>query len=118
MESEHNTLKLVGACVLPNIPSLWNGYLTRQNLKPWYESLVKPSWRPPNAAFAPVWTGLYTSMGCASYLVYRAGGGFNETTQLPFILYGTQLALNFIWTPLFFVKHDLLMVIYKNIEYP
>ena len=41
-------------------------------------------------------------MGVASWRVWQAGGG-----QLPLTLYGIQLALNFLWSPLFFKKHDL-----------
>jgi hypothetical protein len=45
-------------------------------------------------------------MGYASYLVYTKGGGF-PAMSVPLGVYAAQLALNFAWTPLFFVAHRL-----------
>lgn len=96
----------VGATLLPNIGGCLNGLLIRPEIDNWYKSLKKPSWRPPNSAFPIVWTGLYTGMGYASYLVWKDGGGFDGPARLPLTLYASQLALNWSWSPIFFHYHS------------
>jgi translocator protein len=66
----------------------------------WYASLAKPAWNPPNAVFAPVWTVLYVFMGVAAWLVWRKAG-FSGAT-VPLALFLLQLALNSLWSYLFF----------------
>lgn len=98
----------IGASILlPNIGGWASGVLTRQHIKTWYEHLNLPKCRPPNYAFPIAWTTLYTSMGYASYLVWKNGGGFGGTARYPLMLYGLQFALNMAWTPIFFGMHEL-----------
>ncbi|MBI5380793.1 MAG: tryptophan-rich sensory protein [Opitutae bacterium] len=69
----------------------------------WYAQLNKPSWNPPNWIFGPVWTGLYTLMAVAAWMIWRRGGW--RAQRLPLGLFLAQLALNALWTPLFFGLH-------------
>ena len=69
----------------------------------WYAALKKPSWNPPGWIFGPVWTALYTMMAVAAWLVWKQGGFAAQRRPLAFFL--SQLALNALWTPLFFGLH-------------
>ena len=66
----------------------------------WYRSLERPSWTPPDWLFGPVWTALYALMAVAAWLVWRKGRVPGVWTAGA--LFGVQLALNAIWTPIFF----------------
>ena len=64
---------------------------------PWYETLDKPAWTPPNRAFPIVWTGLYVLMAITGWLVWREAGW-----SLALVLWMVQLAANAMWSALFF----------------
>lgn len=67
---------------------------------PWYETLRKPAWRPPNAAFPIVWSALYLLIAIAAARVWDAGSG--EQRDAAMLAYGVQLVLNAGWSALFF----------------
>ncbi len=67
---------------------------------PWYYSLIKPAWQPPDWAFGPIWTLIYITTGIAGVRAWRLG---NEQQRRYFL--GALLlncALNLLWSLLFF----------------
>jgi len=70
---------------------------------PFYAQLLRPDWAPPASVFAPVWSALYALMGMAAWLVWRTSG--LRAARLPLALFLTQLALNALWSWLFFKWH-------------
>jgi translocator protein len=71
--------------------------------KEFYGSLDQPAWAPPAAVFGPVWTLLYISMAVAAWLVWRERGFTRARGALG--LFIAQLALNALWSWLFFAWH-------------
>ena len=67
----------------------------------WYAGLKKPPYTPPNWAFGPVWTTLYILMGISVFLVWQNGLATNGAL-LAFTLFWIQLALNALWSIIFF----------------
>jgi benzodiazapine receptor len=70
---------------------------------PFYTRLLRPDWAPPPAIFWPVWTVLYALMAIAAWLVWRVGGF--RTARSALTLFLVQLALNALWSWLFFGWH-------------
>lgn len=76
------------------------GGLTRPG--EWYTALEKPFFDPPNWLFGVVWPVLYVIIAVAGWRVWeRRPGG------MAMRLWALQLALNFAWSPVFFVAHSI-----------
>lgn len=63
----------------------------------WYDDLNKPSWTPPNFLFPLAWTTLYLCMAYAGARV-----AISAENGLALALWSLQIALNTLWTPVFF----------------
>ncbi len=66
-----------------------------------YKEFNQPPLSPPGWIFPVVWTILYLLMGYASYRVLTSGAD-PQKIHSALILYGAQLFLNFLWSPIFF----------------
>jgi tryptophan-rich sensory protein len=77
------------------------GWTVAGSVADWYPALAKPSWTPPTSLFGPVWTALYIMMAVAAWLVWKKDVRF-AGVRVALILFFVQLALNFLWSFLFF----------------
>ncbi len=66
-----------------------------------YKVMNQPPLSPPGWVFPIVWTILYLLMGYAAYRVSLSGGDPEEIRKA-LRVYWAQLALNFLWSPVFF----------------
>lgn len=82
------------------IVEIVGSFWTKETVSTWYPTITKPSWTPPDWIFGLVWSCLYMMIAVSGWLIYRTEYSHNRTVAL--ILYSGQLALNFIWSFLFF----------------
>ena len=74
---------------------------TYPNLAPWYSSLGKPAFNPPNWIFGPVWTILYVLMAFAVWRILRLLPA-SPARRIALTLFSVQLVLNAAWSWMFF----------------
>jgi tryptophan-rich sensory protein len=84
---------VVGVNLVGASPSLVFGADTGWIDRPWFF--------PPDIAFPVVWTTLFTFMGVAFFLVWRAGTERRDV-RVALSTFAAQFALNLVWTPVFF----------------
>lgn len=102
-KSASRNIGLLAACLLvPQIVGGLGSLATMPEITGWYAGLQKPSLNPPNWIFGPVWTALFLMMGYSLFLVARLGIRRHGTA---IAVFGLQLALNALWSVLFFGLH-------------
>lgn len=74
---------------------------TAPKIPTWYAALAKPGWTPPDAAFPIVWTTLYVLMAVALWRLWQLHAPSIERRRAVGLWFA-QLALNAIWSPVFF----------------
>ena len=77
-----------------------SGLVTASSVGGWYQTLTRPSFNPPDWVFAPVWSALYVMIAAAGWMAWRRAR--NHQRRRIVIAWGLQLALNFLWSMLFF----------------
>ena len=100
----NNLVKLfisIGVCELAGIAG---SFFTVSSIPTWYSTLIKPVLNPPSWIFGPVWVTLYALMGISLWLVWKSNSSEKRRAIWLFIV---QLALNAIWSPIFFGAHSI-----------
>ena len=75
--------------------------------EPWYSSLTKASFNPPDWIFAPVWTTLYLFMTIAIWLAWHKN--YKDINLIFYYL--IHLVFNTTWSIVFFVFHNILIAL-------
>ncbi|GAA1814342.1 TspO/MBR family protein [Nesterenkonia flava] len=88
---------------IPLLVSFLGSRATDPHSDGWYEQAEKAPWNPPDWVFGPVWIVLYIVMGIAAWLIWRRRHQHPATLALT--LYFLQLAVNGLWTPIFFAGY-------------
>jgi benzodiazapine receptor len=98
-------LRLILSIVIASLAGFIGSLFTMNSVRTWYQTIKRPDWNPPNWLFGPVWTLLYFLMGIALYLVWSKGTD-TQYARMALLLFGIQLALNSVWSILFFGLHS------------
>lgn len=77
----------------------------------WYDSLAKPSWRPPAWLFGPAWTVLYIMIAVSGWMAWHAA--VPGEAWLPMTVYGIQMVLNAAWSGIFFGMRRMKLALFE-----
>jgi len=108
----NNFYKLVIAIMVSEMTGIIGSVFTISAIPNWYAGLVKPVLNLPSWVFGPAWTMLYALMGVSLFLVWKQHPYILENLRmlrlwkLAITLFFTQLALNTLWSIIFFGLHS------------
>ncbi len=100
-----SVIRLVFCVALCLAVGVLGSLVTRPEIPGWYATLAKPFWTPPPVVFPIAWTTLYVLMAVALWRLWdRVPPSSMRTRALA--LFAVQLALNVVWSPVFFKWHN------------
>ena len=99
--NKNKFVKFIAAILACQLAGFVGLVFTAPAITAWYATVQKPFFNPPNWIFAPVWTTLFLLMGISLYLIWEKGLDKKEV-KLAVSVFGVQLALNIVWSFLFF----------------
>ena len=100
-------ISLIGFIFITFFASAIGGFTTRISKEPWYSTINKPSFNPPDWVFAPVWTALYICMAFAIWLIWINP----KKTKKIFYIYFIHLFINTTWSVIFFGLHQIFLAL-------
>ena len=87
--------------------SAWGGFVTSIYKEPWYSTLTKPTFNPPDYIFPSIWLILYMSMAFAVWLIW-----INQKRNEKIIyIYFIHLLVNASWSVVFFALHQIFLAL-------
>ena len=103
---------------LPRRPRLWKPVLVAAgsatlvailgalmtDLGPWYRNLAQPAWKPPDAAFGPIWTTIFALAAAAGVRGWRHARSRDDRERM-LLLFAVNAFLNVFWSLLYFRLH-------------
>ncbi len=99
--------KLIISLAIPLAVGGLSAFVTR-NAQNIYSVINNPPLSPPAWAFPAVWSILYFLMGVSLYLVWNFDANYQDKKSA-ITFWSVQLALNFIWSPTFFISQNFLL---------
>lgn len=104
MKDMTKIVKLICSMAVCILIGFLGSFATRGSVTTWYADLSRPSFTPPDWTFGVVWPILYVMMGISAFLIWNMG--FDKTeVKVALCIFGLQLILNGLWTPIFFGLH-------------
>ncbi len=78
--------------------ALAGGLLT--DIGPWYYALLQPTWKPPDWAFGPIWTFIFTLAAASAAIAWREATPWQRREVVALFLVNS--VLNVGWSGLYF----------------
>ena len=101
---KNKILSFVLFLIITYSASFIGGLATINFKEPWYSTLIKSNFNPPDWVFAPVWSTLYLMMTLAIWFFWHSKKRDMNTIYIYFI----HILFNTTWSVVFFVFHNIL----------